>query len=1432
VDPNASTVTPTAVLDPTAGPAGTDVQQVTVAIADKTPAAPVAASDATIDLATGAPAAPASGPDPTLALGASVAFNEPTVRDEGAAAANQAAASTEFTLNESCQGVAPEVHDKGSATVAERDVTLDLEDATANLAGVPGRVTRELPPTLGTANPDRPRPNKTAVEGARPTGGPEGAAKTRLDPATPLRPGNKRPEVAGYEILEELGRGGMGVVYKARQPGLNRMVALKMILRAGHVSAADLVRFRMEAEAVAQLQHPNIVQIYEVGDQDGCPFFSLEFVEGQTLADQIGGVPQSPRFAAEITRDLARAMDQAHRRGIIHRDLKPANVLLTNDGTPKITDFGLAKRYADDDTGQTRTGAIMGTPSYMAPEQAAGKTKDTGPAADIYSLGAILYDLLAGRPPFRGVTVLDTLQQVRSLEPVPPRRLDMKVPRDLETICLKCLQKEPSKRYANAGDLAEDLRRFLAGEPIQARPTPLWERGVKWARRHPAAATLIGVSTVAAVSLLVVGGLWLDTARRAAEEREQEQAERADLERQRAREALALKNAADQARKRAVEQQHLAEQAQQKAQREYQRAEANFRQARAAVDQMLTGVGQVRLAHEPRMEQLRRDLLTRALGFYERFLTAKGTDPSVRAETARARERVADIQKMLGKPDEAEKAYRAALDLFRELPTGFAGRPECRRDLAICYNNLGNLLKETGRQPQARTAYGKALALRQRLAAEFPADPDYRQDLSDSYDNLGAAEETAKRLTNARDNYGRALALQQQLTDEFPNRPSYHRQLARRHNNLGQVLGALDQVREATQHFHKAQAILQKLVGDQPPAPEYRQELAASFDHMGYLERSRRPRAAEVAYRRALDMRQALTADYPGVPSYREELAEGFNQLAVVLQARGRRQEADAAFGKALAIQEKLAADFPRLPEFRRKLGSAYNNRGNLLLTAHRLKDAERFYDRALGLFSQLAKEFPSVADYQHEQASTQVNLGVLWYAAADHAKAEQALVGALALQQRLADRYPSFVLYRQRLATTHLNLGLLRQLGGKLVEAGREFQEMVAIYSKLAKEFPDVPEYAHQQALGYINLGNLLRARKRPKDAEAAWHRALDLLAKLANELAGVPMYRQDLARAWMQLAVFLGASRRTEEAEQAYGKALALREALAKQFPRQGAYRQELATTHSNLAVLWAQANRPREAETSYRKALALLEALVAEGPVVPAYYQELIVNYTSLANLLEAQGRSGAEKSRRRVQKLQEKLVTAYPKVPAFRHALAGTLTARAKRLLDEDNPAQARPFLEGAARHLGAAVELSPREPTYRRALRAAQWDLANALLTLKDHAGAGKVAKELAAGGPNKRLEYPRVAGVLARCAGLATADNALAGPKRKELAQAYGTRAVELLGKAVAAGFQDAKYLKETADLQPLRERADFKKLVSELDARAKGPAKSGKIDR
>jgi tetratricopeptide (TPR) repeat protein len=516
--------------------------------------------------------------------------------------------------------------------------------------------------------------------------------------------------VPGYELLGELGHGGMGVVYKARQVKLNRLVALKMVRPGRLANAQELARFRAEAEAVARLQHPNIVQIFEVGEAGGQPYFSLELVEGGSLARQLTGVPLPARPAAQLVEMLARAVHYAHQRGVVHRDLKPANILLVSGGvvsgvwskgstadhspltthhsplTPKITDFGLAK-YVDTDAGQTETGMVVGTPSYMAPEQAWGKSRlrPVGPAVDVYALGAILYELLTGRPPFRGESAVDTLQQVVSQEPVAPTSLHAKVPRDLETICLRCLEKEPHKRYTSAEALADDLGRFIRGEPIHARPVGCVERLWRWCRRNPVPAALaLGLFLALVLGFAGVVWQWREAV---AQERETRLAkdetdtalQKADAERATAQKALGV-------------------------------AKTERAKAQITVDFFRKAV---LAAPRPRAQGRSVTLIQALDEAVPKIGPWCAKSPEVEAAIRRA---LADTYYTLGEFAKAETQIRLALAIYRKTS------PPGHRDTVMALNDLATTLQDQGKLGEAEPIYRKVIQDLRRLGG--PDDDD------------------------------------------------------------------------------------------------------------------------------------------------------------------------------------------------------------------------------------------------------------------------------------------------------------------------------------------------------------------------------------------------------------------------------------------------------------------------------------------------------------------------------------------------------------------------------------------------------------------------------------------------------------------------------------------------------------------------------------
>jgi tetratricopeptide (TPR) repeat protein len=702
----------------------------------------------------------------------------------------------------------------------------------------------------------------------------------------------------------------MGVVYKARQVSLDRLVALKMILLAEYAGPRERARFQAEAEAVARLAHPHVVQIHEVGEHAGRPFFSLEFVPGGSLADRLAGTPLPARQAAALAQALARTMHAAHQRGIVHRDLKPANVLLAEDGTPKVTDFGLAKRL-DAQAGATQSGAIVGTPSYMAPEQAGGKNREVGPAADVYALGAILYEMLTGRPPFKAQTPLDTLLQVLGDEPVPPCRLQPRTPRDLETICLRCLRKEPARRYASAGDLADDLGRFLEGRPVAARPAPRWERVLKWTRRRPAVAALAAaVLVVTAVGLGLVAWKWRE------------------------------------------------------AERQRDRARARFQMARAAVDAFYVQLSENPDLRARGLEPLRRRLLESAVGYFQTFAREEADDPEVRAEQGRALLRLGDLHRLLGQNGQAEEALGRARDLFQGLADAHPHELAYQQDLARSLRSQGALYQLTGRLGQAEEALGQAHGLCHRLAQAHPDQPRCQEDLAETLLNLGSVRYKAGRLGLVEEGDRQARDLFGHLAQDHPEEPRYRRNLAHASFNLGVLYANTDRLGQAEQAYQDALKLRRRLAADDPDEAQHQEDLAVVLQNLGalYLDLNRPDRAGPVL-REALALKRRLAEAHPLVPGYRKSVADTLTDLANLESDTNHPDRACATIQEAVAIQERLVEANPEVVEYAADLAASYFNLGNYLTAAGKRAEAVQWYGRAVSRLEENLKRDPADAD-------------------------------------------------------------------------------------------------------------------------------------------------------------------------------------------------------------------------------------------------------------------------------------------------------------------------------------------------------------------------------------------------------------------------------------------------------------------------------------
>jgi serine/threonine-protein kinase len=830
-----------------------------------------------------------------------------------------------------------------------------------------------------------------------------------IDPAAVPAPSTAT--VGNYDILGELGRGGMGVVYKARHRRLHRLVALKMILAGGRARAIDLERFQSEAEAIALVHHRSIVQIYEIGEHDGQPFIALEFVTGGSLDERTTGKIQTPRDAALLVKQLADALEVAHSNGIIHRDLKPANVLLAGDPgapldqcVPKITDFGLARRF-DGDSSQTSEGSVLGTPSYMSPEQAQGKQRALGPPTDIYALGAILYDLLTGEPPFRGPTILDTLRLVVETEPRPPIHLQPSLPRDLQIICMKCLEKEPARRYNTAGELAEDLRRFLDGEPILARPVPVWERAWKWCRRRPSLTALIGV-IVLSLLLFGIGGFAVAVAQARLRKDAENEREAKEIERQRAEDNFRKAEAA-----RAAEE------------RERRRAEGNFAEARDAVNQ-LTDIGQRRLAHEPHMELVRRDILDTALHFHRHFLEINGDKPALRYQTGLAHLRIGEIQDSFGERAAAEKEYRAAADQFAALLAEEPGKRDYRDGLAIARGNLG-LLYQAANRPEADAVLDEVVRMREELMRDHPQDRDLRHALAYVRNNRGILRQMRQDVPGAEEDFNRALELETALTTEFPHvggakpregtpqgeeltRMTFQQELARAHLNLG-GLWTGRQTAKADACYAQAARLLGGLSGRYPDLPQLRQELARTYLNRGALRHvAKQGNEANADYQEASRILARLAGEFRSVPDYRQLLADTYANHAKLLADAKLPAEAEKLWHLAVPQLKTLADEFPAERGYRQKLGRSYNDLGIALGVQNKLSKSEQAFRDGLAVLEPLAQKAPEDAAVWHDLAYCSANLSALLVAAGRHDDAEVVVKRVLDSQQARAKTQPA----------------------------------------------------------------------------------------------------------------------------------------------------------------------------------------------------------------------------------------------------------------------------------------------------------------------------------------------------------------------------------------------------------------------------------------
>lgn len=759
-------------------------------------------------------------------------------------------------------------------------------------------------------------------------------------PAPAPYPSSGPPHIDGYEILGEVGRGGMGVVYRARQIALGREVAIKMLRFAGLADATSHRLFRREAATIARLRHPNFVQIHDFGFWGDGPYLILEYVDGGNLSRRIGGVPQPVAWSAAQVETLASAMAYAHAAQVIHRDLKPANVLLTAQGTLKISDFGLAKELAthvDTAAGAvaaTQTESVFGTPGYMPPEILTGPRRPATPAIDIYGLGAILYELLTGRAPFVGGNLWEICQQIREQDPLPIHRIRRGIPLDLETICLKCLHKEPEHRYASAAALAEDLRRFRMGETILARPVGFLTRSLRWCRRHPLVASLwAALISSLWIGLVLVTGLWL----------------RADRLKVAAMENL-------------------------RASRE------NLRLATDAVDAFFSKV-----SDDPRLaaydlRALRRELLRTAVDFDQTFVAKADDKTESKLELARAFARLGRVTAEIDTAAEASTYLSQATSLLESLDAQPDPPAEVVLDLVRTRIALARIHDRLGDSASADSALRQALErLRGVPATTASVDRDFL--LLQAQHALGRVSFRAKQGTEAEPFLMAAVEIGKRLRASHPNAPEIAFELAECLGSMGNFLRArqIERISEAESAFQQAAAIFTDLIAQAPAVSEYPSRLAGINVQLGELRAIRKSwDEASVKFQEATDLLAKVVTAHPSVLEYRADLARAKGCLANTLTIQKRFEEAERHYREVLDAWVGLAQEDPTNLDFQVQVQQARLNVATTLIPRGELQEAEPLLQEAVDRLDSLRLEHPERGLLRSTLSSAHINLAMI----------------------------------------------------------------------------------------------------------------------------------------------------------------------------------------------------------------------------------------------------------------------------------------------------------------------------------------------------------------------------------------------------------------------------------------------------------------------
>jgi serine/threonine protein kinase len=1009
--------------------------------------------------------------------------------------------------------------------------------------------------------------------------------------------------LGGFKILGEIGRGGMGIVYKAEEISLGRTVALKILPFTVTADEKQLNRFKNEARAAANLSHSNIVPVYSFGEHQGVHYYAMRLIEGRSLAELVSDLrsisrlgdsdcrsqerslavdlatrelverehdrsPVSPNQASMIQapdvpgdqtmfpkarpvsrplplrpvrpgsaffRNVARlgiqaahALEYAHTHQILHRDIKPANLMVEPNGHLWVTDFGLAR--FESVARVTLSGDLLGTVRYMSPEQMTGTRICVDHRSDVYSLGITLYELLTRQPAFDGVDRFELLHQIAVIDPLHPRVIDPEIPGELSTIILKAIEKSADDRYSSAGELADDLQRFLDHQPIKAKPASVVLRATKWCRRHRAFVWACMVTMMLAIAILSVSVVLIA----------------------RAYQAVA---------------------------HQQKRAETNLRLARELIDE--TYSQELEAAdNDLEMTPEQREILLRLVRFYEQLPREEWNDPTLRHDECKVRLRLGDIYRALGEFGKAVDAYSASIATVQQLGGDGARLAIYQQTLVKAYDGVGQAYREMQQFGSAIAAHQKAAELIQRLLAKHSHDPSVQRLTVNGIHLAQAYRDTATKEQCLRDVVEQMSALARQFSDE----PLFESWLANARGQLGVLLRSTGRMREAETQFQQAIETQQRLVKLTGSHPSYRYHLAATQSELAPLLKSlRRDDEAAQANRAAIELLEPLAAEYPHRIRYRSMLAQCQSDLGYLLASSSQLEDSADALVNAISLLEELTREATEIPAHRSKLASCFGHLGNVEYRRGNYNASEELFAKSLSIWKSLADQFPDDPDYR-------MNLAVGLAESSRFADRKQRIVSlehAAGVLHDLNRRFPERTEYMQLLIRATRQLGLELTAEQRLDEAEQQFLKAIAVADEFTRAFPEIlrdEESAHEYAL----FGDLSRQLGKFEQAVNAHRTATENYRTLMEQYPAKPEYRSQLCSNLKRLGYALTRLGQFGEARRCYDESIGLAEQLIAAHPGVAEYRAKLVRRYELLAALNLRLAAYDQAEQTFRKQL----------------------------------------------------------------------------------------------------------------------------------------------------------------------------------------------------------------------------------------------------